>query len=71
MYASVRDSHLAVHLLGMDTAFAMGHNQRREYSRLKSRFFSDSKELDAWARNPACEMLLEKVQIRIAEFVRD
>lgn len=42
VYFSVRESQLAVHLLGMDCAFAMGHNQRKEYSGLKQRFFASS-----------------------------
>mmetsp|Transcript_3468 Transcript_3468/g.6492 ORF Transcript_3468/g.6492 Transcript_3468/m.6492 type:complete len:771 (+) Transcript_3468:250-2562(+) len=60
VYFSVRESQLAVHLLGMDCAFAMGHNQRKEYSGLKQRFFASSQVVEGWNRDARCEALVDK-----------
>jgi hypothetical protein len=45
LYESERDTHLAVHLLGMDCAFAMGVKQKREYILLKKGFFAQVRTL--------------------------
>jgi len=52
LYESVRDRHLAVHLLGMDCAFAMGVKQKSEYTMLKKGFFREVR-----ARAPAVSRL--------------